>query len=141
VIKISATEIYDHVSTVTPDYSTAALSIKAQGTITEEGYKNQVIHLADDNTEERITLNTGSIFYVTFRWNQLSESDAGTVMDFYHDAAKANGMGSSFKWSGHGDGHTYVARFACKLSRTGNAVSRWGYPDVKLRILGRIADA
>jgi hypothetical protein len=139
VILISAAEIYDYVSTVTADYTTTTLTIKAQGVVTEEGQKNQVIHLADDNSEERITLSTGSIFYVSWDWAQLSESDAGTIMDLYHDSAKANGMGNSFKWTAH-DGHTYVVRFAMPLTRSGNALSRWGFQGIRLRILGRIAD-
>ena len=135
---MSASEIYDFVSTITPNYD-YTLTIKAQGIITEEGYKNQVIHLADDNSEERITLSTNSIFYVSWGWAQLSEADSGTIFDLYHDPVKANGMGRSFKWTGH-DGHTYVVRFAMNLSRSGIAVSKWGMPGVKLRILGRIAD-
>lgn len=133
-----AAEIYDYVLTVTADYN-YTLSIKAQGQVTEEGYKNQVIHLADDNSEERISLSTGSIFYVSWAWNLLSAADSGTIFDLYHDPAKANGMGRSFKWAGH-DGHTYVCRIACNLSRIGNSTNRWGTPGFKMRILGRIAD-
>lgn len=135
---MAAAEIYDYVSTVTADYD-YTLTIKAQGNVTEEGEKNQVIHMADDNSEERITLSTGSIFYVSWDWGLLSAVDSGTIMDLYHDAAKANGMGNSFKWTAH-DGHTYVVRFDCPLSRSGNSVSRWGLPGIRLRILGRIAD-
>ena len=135
---MSAQEIYDYVSTITADYD-YTLTIKAGYTVTEEGQKNQVIHMADDNSEERITLSTGSIFYISWDWGLLSGADSGTIMDLYHDPAKANGMGNSFKWTGH-DGHTYVVRFAGPLSRVGNAVSRWGIPGVRLRILGRIAD-
>jgi hypothetical protein len=123
--------------TVAADYNTA-LTIKAQGIVTEEGYKNQVIHLADDNSEERVTLSTGSIFYVTWSLNQLSESDAGTVYDHYHDPAKANGMGRSFKWTAH-DTKNYTARWDCILSRAGNALSRWGYQKLRMRVLGNWA--
>jgi hypothetical protein len=134
---MASAEPYDYLSTITADYNTT-LAIKAQGKITEEGYKNQVVHLADDNTEKRITLSAGSIFYISFAWNQLTEANAGTILDLYHDPAKANGVGRSFKFAY--DGHTYVVRFDCKLARSGNAVSRWGYQDVRFRILGRIAD-
>jgi hypothetical protein len=120
--------------TMTADYTTA-LAIQPQGVVTEEGSKNQVIHMADDNSEERITLVTGSIFYVNWALNQLSESNAGTVMDHYHDPAKANGMGRTFKWTAH-DGTNYVARWDCKLSRSGNSLSRWGYQGLRLRVLG-----
>jgi hypothetical protein len=120
--------------TLTADYTTA-LTIAAQGVVTEEGSKNQVIHMADDNSEERITLSTGSIFYVNWDLNQLSESDAGTVMDHYHDPAKANGIGRTFKWTAH-DTKSYVCRWDCKLTRSGNALSRWGYRGLRLRVLG-----
>ena len=132
---MAAYEPYDYFTgTITPDYN-YTLSISAQGQVTEEGYKNQVIHLADDNSEERITLCTGSIFYVSWEWALLSEANSGLIFDLYHDPVKANGMGRSFKWAGH-DGHTHVVRFDCKLSRVGQAVSRWGLPGVRLRILG-----
>jgi hypothetical protein len=132
---LSAKMMHDYFTgTITADYTTA-LAIAAQGTVTEEGYKNQVIHLADDNTEERITMSTGPIFYVTWNWNQLSESDAGTIFDLYHDPAKANGMGRTFKWTSH-DGSNYVVRFDSKLSRSGNALSRWGFQGVRVRVLG-----
>lgn len=130
-------EPYDYLSIVTADYD-YTLTINVQGNITEEGFKNQVIHMADDNSEERITLSTGSVFYVSWDWSILSEADSGTILDLYHDAAKANGMGRSFKWEGH-DGHPYVVRFDCRLTRSGGAVSRWGMPGVRLRILGRVS--
>lgn len=137
---MSASEPYDYLSTITADYSATTLSITAQETFTEEGFKNQVIHLADDNSEERITLSSGSIFYAEIPWPILSEADAGTIMDLYHDATKANGMGRTFQWLSH-DGHTYVVRFDCKLSRTTGPAVQFGIPTVRLRILGRIADA
>lgn len=137
MIPISAKEPYDYLSIVTADYD-YTLAITAQGNITEEGYKNQVVHLADDNSEERITLSTGSIFYVSWDYAALSESDSGTIFDLYHDAAKANGIARSFKWTGH-DGHSYVVRFACNLSRTGRHVAHWGLSGIKLRILGKVS--
>ncbi len=135
---MSAKEPYDFLLTITPDYD-YTLSIKAQGTVTEEGYKNQAIHLADDNSEEIVTLSPTSIFYVSWNYALLSESESGTIFDLYHDPLKANGQARSFKWSAH-DGHTYVVRFRMNLQRTGNNVSRWGLPNIKLRLLGRIAD-
>lgn len=134
---MAASEPYDFLSIVSADYD-YTLAISAQGKVTEEGYKNQIIHLGDDNSEERITLTTGSIFYVSWDWAQLSESDSGTVFDLYHDPVKANGMGNSFKWTGH-DTHSYVVRFAMNLTRFGNASTRWGIPGVKLRILGKVS--
>jgi hypothetical protein len=132
--------MYDFLSTVSSDYD-YTLTLRARGTIIEDGYKNQVIHIGDDNSEERITLSSGSVFYIELPFSTLSESDSGTIFDIYHDPAKANGMGNSFKYTAY-DGHTYVVRFDCKLDRSlGPGSKIWGIPTVRLRVLGRIADA
>jgi hypothetical protein len=130
--------MYDFLSTITADYS-ATLTIHAQGTVTEESQGNQVIHLGADGSEERISFNTNSIFFISFAWNILSEADSGTVFDWYNDPAKANKMQRSFKYA-HGDGHTYVVRFDCKLTRAGKAVWSYGLPGIRMKVLGRIAD-
>lgn len=135
---MAAKEPYDYLSTITPDYN-YTLAIRAQIRITEEGYKNQIIHLADDNTEERITLSTSSMFYISFPWNLLSEADAGTIFELYHDPSKANGIANSFKFAYDGL-HTYVVRFDMKLARAGHSVDTWGIENVRMRVLGRIAD-
>lgn len=136
---MSAAEIYDYVPLATPDYN-YTLTLKAQGEITEEGYKNQVIRRADDNSREVATISSGSIFFVSFDWKLLNESDSGTIFDLYHNAAKANGMARSFRWGSLYDGHTYVVCFSGPLTRRGNAVSRWGIPQVKFEIIGKISD-
>ena len=134
---MAASEIYDFLSIVTPDYD-YTLEIHVQGAIKEEGYKNQVIHRADDNSRKVVTLSTGSMFFVYWDWAQLSEADSGTLFDLYHDPVKANGMARSFKWEGH-DGHTYVVVFNCKFNRAGTAVTRWGVPGVCLEIIGKVS--
>ena len=135
---MAAKEIYDHVSTTTADYD-YTLAITAQGAVRESGYKNQVVHRADDNTREVVTLSSGSMFFVEWDWNLLTETESGTVFDLYHDTDKANGKANSFKWTGH-DGHTYVVAFDCAFTREGTAVSRWGVPGLRLEIIGRIID-
>lgn len=131
--------MYDFLSTITPDYN-AAIGITPQGSITEESSKNQMIHIGADGSEERISFNTSSIFYITIGWNVLTEANSGTIFDWYNDAAKANGCQRSFKYA-FGDGHTYVVRFDCVLPREGNKVSRYALPGIRLKVLGRIADA
>ena len=131
---MSAKEPYDFLSTITSDVN-YTLSITAQGEVTEESRENTVVHIGDDESEERIILSATPVFYASFGWNVLSESDSGSILELYHTYAQ--GCGKSFKWV-HG-GHTYVVRFDCTLSRTGPAASRYG-SQVKLKILGRIAD-
>ena len=132
---MSAMEPYDFLSVMPIDYD-YTLSITAQETVSEAGFKNQVIHMADDNSEERITLASGSIFYADVPWPILSESDSGVIMDLYHDAAKANGMGRVFKWLSH-DGHTYAVRFDGKMDRSTGPALRHGIPTVRFRLLGK----
>ena len=136
---MASKEMYDYLSTIAPDYN-AAIGITPQGVVSEESAKNCVIHLGVDESEERVSLGSAPIFYITIGWNVLSESNSGTIFDFYNDPAKANGMQRSFKYA-YGDGHTYVVRFDCKLTRSGSGMSRLGLPGVRLKVLGRIADA
>ena len=135
---MAASEMYDFLSTISADYN-STLGISPQGEIEEESAKSGIIHYGVDGSEERINFNTSSIFYISIQWNILSESDAGTIFDWYNDSAKANGMQKSFKYN-YGDGHTYVVRFDSKLPRRGQAVSRYGLPNIRLKVLGRIAD-
>ena len=139
MILISAAEPYDYLSTIAADYD-YTLTLVPHGQVVEESYKNQVVHIADDSTEERITLSTGAIFYVEFPVEMLSESECGTLLDLYHTAAYANGMGRTFRWTSY-DGHTYVVRFDSKLPRTIGPGMLYGLGAIRFRLLGRIADA
>lgn len=135
---MAAKEMYDFLSVVTPDYN-SAIGIPPQGVVSEESEKNQVIHLGVDGSEERISFNSTSIFFITIGWNALSESDSGTIFDWYNDVAKANGMQRSFKYV-YGDGHTYVVRFGTKLTRSGKTMASLGISGVRLKVLGKVAD-
>ena len=135
-------EMYDYLSTITPDYGTTTLSVSPSATLVEQGKKTAVIHTADDGSEERISLDDDPIYTVTLQWDNISASDAGTILDFYYDAAKANGQVRSFKWAHPTDGHTYVVRFAGPIKRQYRAgFSVHSIQSITLRVLGRIADA
>lgn len=131
--------MYDYLAVATPDYN-ATLSVTPQRTMLEDGGKNQKINIGDDGSEERISLADASIFYVTLQWAVISEANAGTIVDFYHDTAKGNGMVRSFKWTHPTDGHTYVVRFASKLPRLLTAGHAFSKIDIRLKVLGYIAD-
>ena len=47
----------------------------------------------------------------------------------------------SFKWTHPTDGHTYVVRFDCDLPRSIRIPEIHGVTNVRLKVLGRIADA
>lgn len=131
---MAAKEIYDYVSAVAADYTATELTLIAQGEIREESLENVVIHLGDDGSEERVSLSTTPVFFITFRYNVLTESDAGTVLDMYH--TNVNGMAKSFYFTLN-DGHTYTVRFDTNLARVGQSKSRYGIPDIRLKVLGR----
>jgi hypothetical protein len=135
---VSAAEIYDRVSAVTADYN-YTLTIKPQGTVSEESQKNGVAHVGADGSEERVAFGTANIFYITIGWNILSGANSGTIFDLYNDPAKANGCQRSF-YITYGDGHTYTVRFDCVLPRQGSAPSRYAISGVRLKILGRVND-
>ena len=137
---MAAKEMYDYLTTIAADVD-QTLTIKAQPVITEGGSFHQEIHRGDDGSEERVNYSTTPEFYAAFDRKLLTESESGTVFELYFDTAKACGTTNSFKWSGRNDGHTYVVRFDMKFERFGNNQARLGIKIVRLRILGRIADA
>ena len=136
---MAAKEIYDYVSTVTAD-NNETLTV-APSEVVEIGYRNQAVHLGDDETEEVVDLGGGSsIFKVILRWNAKEAADAGTLLDFYHDSTKGNGMADSFKWNHPTDGHTYVVKFRSDVQRAIKELTIFGFTEITLKIMGRIAD-
>lgn len=131
--------IWDFVDQVNPDYN-QIMDIRPQISMTESGEKNQLVHTGDDNSEEIITFSDDSVFTITIQFNALSESDAGTIFDFYHDKRKANGIARSFLFINYHESkyqlHTYVVRFASSLPRT-ISPAIYKYSSIKLRVLGK----
>jgi hypothetical protein len=110
--------MYDYLSSVTADYTSTELSVSPQAVMTERGKKgHQIVHEADDASEQVVSLATDSVFYVTLQWTAISESDAGTIIDFFHDNTKAKGLARSFYWQHPKDGHTYTVKFRSQLER------------------------
>lgn len=131
--------MWDYLSEVVPDYN-ATLDIERRADITEDGQKNQVVHLGDDDSEEIITFSNNSIFYADISWSLLKETEAGTICDFFHDSNKANGMARTFKWIHYGertDQHTYTVRFASRIPRTPKPGNLYAIESIRLKILGR----
>lgn len=133
-------EMYDYISTVTPDYSSTTLNITPQGVIVEDGSKNVNINEGYGGAEEAAILSSQSVFFVSLQWNAISRADSGTVFDFYHDANKACGIARSFKWLHPTDGHTYVVKFRDSLERFKQNAEIYGFFKFRLKVMGRIAD-
>lgn len=134
-------EMYDYMITVAPD-NNVTLSVTPQNILVEDMTRNQVVHLGDDNSEEVISFSDTSIFHVTLQWDDVNESDSGTIVNFWLSASHGDGMAKSFKWDHPVDGHTYVVKFRSNPMKR----SRHDPPDyytissVVLKVMGRIDD-
>jgi hypothetical protein len=105
-----------YLSDVTADYTTTSLSVTPQAVMEEAGDFNQIVRKMDDGSNVVTTLS-GSLFTVTLQWIYLSSTDAETILDFYHTAAKAKGRERSFYWLHPIDGNYYTVRFLGPLQR------------------------
>ena len=130
-------EMYDFLSASTADYTSTDLNVSPQKILEESGSKNQIIHMGDDGSEERISLDNDPIFYVNLQWDVLGSTDAGKIVNFYYSTGVANGIHRSFRWVHPTDGHTYTVRFASDLRRFERPGNVYGIHQVKLRILGK----
>lgn len=135
---MAAKEMYDYLSIVAPD-NDVTLSTPKPSRVKENLFRNQKIHLGDDVSEEVVTLDPAVVGDVTVLFPKLQASDAGTILDFYLDAAKGNCMAESFKWEHPSDGHTYVVKFRSDVKRTLRYTS-FQFPNIKLKLMGKIAD-
>lgn len=113
--------------------------------IVEEVDKNQVIKHFCDGSERVIVRDDTSYFYLRVGWIEgITESDAGTILDFWTDANKANGYARSFKLYNTGDGHTYVVKFRSKLIRNRSALLNplgiVPVDEMRFKVIGYIAD-
>jgi hypothetical protein len=102
--------------TVTADYTTTTLSLTPSQTLPVVGSKSQVIHEMDDGSVSVISESDTSTFEVTCQWNTLTAEEHATVLDFWHNPLKANGMERTFKWLHPITEVTYVVRFMTDLT-------------------------
>ena len=135
---MAAAEIYDYISSGVTADSTWTLNLNARGVAREYGIYNQVVHLADDGSEEVVSLAVTPTFYIDVPWNAMNESDSGTVFDFWCSTAKGNGRAKRFHYV-HAYGtqtHTYTARFDSDIARDIREGNIHG-SSVKLKIIGK----
>ena len=126
-----------YLDTKTADYTATELTIAPHNMLTEEGQKRQYFHEYDGGDLEVIT-TSDSFFTVGIQWDWLSYDDADLILDFYHDAAKANAKQNTFYWLHPIDDNTYVVRFATDLSQVDNVEKPTAkeIPQITLRVEG-----
>lgn len=131
-------EMYDYLPPMTADYA-VTLDNALQIIVSERGFKNQFVNKGDDGVEERISLSSSSIFYIGVQWPNKVASDIGDIVNLYHDTTKADGINNTFQWQHPTDGHIYVVRFNCNLTRTIRRDLIQGIPNCEFAVLGTIS--
>jgi len=136
--------------TASPDYGAdsadSQLELTPHNVMTEQSEKNQVIHTADDNSEERISFSNDNIFWVSLSWATISETDAGTILDFYFSSTKGNGITRTFLWKHPTDtwcqtaANYYIVRFSSSVSRDIQPASIYDVKSIKLRIIDKYTE-
>lgn len=137
-------EIYDYLSAATPDYNAFLTLAMSPNVINEMPSKAQEVHSFDDGSERVIDLDDTPIVFFVLRWpDGITKEDAGTILDFYMDAAKANRFARSFKYTHPADGHTYVVKFRSDLNRKYAPEFSLGYlpvKEIRMKVMGVISD-
>ena len=134
--------------TADPDYGddsneTDRLILTPHNVMTEQSEKNQVIHTADDNSEERISFSNDNIFVVSLSWQTISESETGSILDFFFSATKGNGITRTFLWQHPTDtwcqtpGNYYIVRFTSSVARDIQPSSIYNVKSIKLRVIDK----
>lgn len=140
---MAAFEMYDFLSKTTADSKVLlSTSVIPQHVVTEIGDKNDIIHVGDDGSEERIALDNRAIFRVKLKWDYLSPSDAGVIVNQYYSTGLGNARARSWRWAHPTDGHQYTVRFDAPLSRSimpisGDSSGTHQIAEITLRILGQ----
>lgn len=132
-------EIFDYISQAAPDYN-IIFTEEVFGIVQEGGGLNQVVHHGDDESEEVVTLGSGdAIAGFTFGWAGLTPANAGTIVDWYFDVAKANGKARSFGFVHPEDDHVYIVRFDMDITRGVNPLAEHhSLPNIKVRVMGKL---
>ncbi|MCG7853868.1 MAG: hypothetical protein MIO92_15210 [Methanosarcinaceae archaeon] len=134
-------EIYDYLPTVTADYTSTVLSVSCQIDIEESAYKDQVDHEFYGGGITTVNLSENIWFEGYLQWpSGISSSDAGTILDFYADSAKADMKRKSIYWLHPLDGHVYVIKFRGPLSRKWIKEGVLSIPAIPIRIIGKKVD-
>ena len=129
--------------TATPDYTTTKLVLTPHNVMSERSEKNQVIHTADDSSEERISFSNSNIFWVALNWSTITEEETGTILDFFFDPSKGNGITRTFLWKHPTDtwcqtaANYYIVRFTAAVARDIQPASLYDVKSIKLRIIDK----
>jgi hypothetical protein len=127
-----------YLSSVTADYTTTELYVTPQNIMEETPVLSQIVHESDGGTIAVVTLAEKVGFDVTLQWDIISEADSATILDFWVDPYKGNGMARTFYWRHPLDSNTYTSQFFSSISQVSKTTAP-GYKEIssiKLRVTG-----
>lgn len=130
-------EPYDYIDTVLPDKDVILTLEACGGEIKEICTKRDSIKKSVDGKSET-RLNFSGItaeWYLFLAYNNMTESNIGTLTDYFNNENYGNGRINSFKYT-HSDTHTYIVRFESFFERTWRGVL-YSWPVCVFRILGK----
>lgn len=134
-----AYEIYTYVSDLVADYTTI-LDITPQKVLTETVDKKQKIHEYDSGAVDVVNISNTLYCDITLQWDIVTEAEAGLILDYYADTAKANARAKTF-YITLPDAKTYTVRFLGPLVRVVTpGLMAGGYRSIsqlRLRVEGR----
>lgn len=135
--------MYDFLSDLTADYTTAEMTVDPQDVMLIGGEKDIIPNQGLGVTSEQIILSTQSRFSVKLQWKYLSEADHSTLFSFYHDSTKGCGTARTFYWHppAQYDAHVYTVRFASKWESFLQNYQNYGIANLVLAVVGRKAEA
>ncbi len=128
--------MHNYLSVKTADYTATTLTVTPQQTMTEAGERRQIVHEFDDGSVDVVGVSDQSYFTVTLQWTYITEAECVTILDFWHNVAKANGRKRTFYWEHPTDTKTYVVRFMSPLSKTYSPGLLQGITSCTLRVEG-----
>lgn len=106
----------DYLDAKDPDCE-LVLNINPSDVIPLTPQKNQELIYTDDPSEiVAISYSDITAFIIQLLWKHLTAAESKTIVDFWVDPAKANGIARTFYWRNVEDGETYVVRMLSEIT-------------------------
>lgn len=128
--------MYNYLTDKTADYTGAALSIPSTTILPQTSLKTQITTGYDDGKMTVVDVSSASFFDIELQWSYISSTNYDTLMSFYHDSNKGDGMRRTFYWVHPVDGHEYTVRFMGPLQMSCAPGGMTSVAAISLRVEG-----
>lgn len=128
--------MHNYLTDKTADYIGATLSIPSTTVLPQTSRKSQIATGYDDGKMTVVDVSSASFFDIELQWAYISSTNYDTLMSFYHDSNKADGMRRTFYWLHPIDGYEYTVRFMGPLRVVAYPGNRTSVDAITLRVEG-----